>query len=70
MPRPKTTKENFSISIDPKAMKALQEIADRKYFGNRSVACEKAIWKFVSGEYVENPEGRELIYNDLINPSN
>ena len=62
---PKNGKENFSVSVDPRAMKALQAIADRKYFGNRSVAAEKAIWEFVFTELAETPEARELIYNNL-----
>ena len=62
---PKNSKENFSISTDPKAMKALQAIADRKYFGNRSVAAEKAIWEFIFKELAETPEARSLIYDNL-----
>ncbi|NIS38615.1 hypothetical protein GWN26_15020 [Candidatus Saccharibacteria bacterium] len=62
---PKSGKENFSISVDPKAMKALQAIADRKFFGNRSVAAEAAIWDFVFKQLAETPEARQLIYNNL-----
>lgn len=61
----KKDKENFSISVDPRAMRSLQAIADRRYFGNRSVAAEKAIWEFVVKELIETPEARELIYNNL-----
>jgi hypothetical protein len=66
----KSGKENFSISVDPKAIKALQVIADRRFFGNRSVASEKAIWEFIFKELAEAPETRELIYNNLNNNSN
>jgi predicted transcriptional regulator len=62
---PKNGKENFSISVDPRTMKALQAIADRKYFNNRSMAAEKAIWEFIFKELAETPEARELIYNNL-----
>ena len=62
---PKNGKENFSISVDPRSMKALQAIADRKYFSNRSVACEKAIWEFIFKELAETPESRNLIYDNL-----
>lgn len=66
----KNSKENFSVSVDPRSMKALQIIADRKYFGNRSVAAEKAIWEFIVKELIETPETRELIYNNLDNNPN
>ena len=62
---PKNGKENFSVSVDPRAMQALQAIADRKYFSNRSIAAEKAIWEFVFKELAETPEARELMYNNL-----
>jgi len=67
----KRDKENFSISVDPRSMQALQAIADRKYFGNRSVAAEKAIWEFIVKELIETPEARTLVFNNLeINNSN
>ena len=64
MPR-KSGKENYSISVDPKSMDALQKIADRHYFGNRSVAAEKAIWDFVFSTLAEDPDCRDLICDKL-----
>jgi len=61
----KDNKENYSISVDPSTMKALGRIADKYYFGNRSLAAEIAIIEFVFKTSASDPELRNLLYTGL-----
>ncbi|UCE67221.1 MAG: hypothetical protein JSU85_04195 [Candidatus Zixiibacteriota bacterium] len=46
-------------------MKALSRIAEQHYFGNRSLAAEKAIIEFVFKEAAGDPEVRHLLYESM-----
>lgn len=68
---PKSDKENFSISINPEIMRRLQEVADLKFFGNRSIAAADAIQEYVDKEILKlRPSARNALYDFLKNESN